>query len=394
MFLRSTFHRGYVLTSSLYFVTTARLSASEIVLLGVVMSATLLLTDIPAGAWADSRGRTWLLVAGQLLLATGMIMTGLVQSFPLLVVTQVLWGLGWAFVNGTDTAWLNDELDDPARIARVLTASARMDLAGGATGMIAFGLLAWVTSLSTAILVSGAGLALLALQVAARFGERHFVPLREKRWSASRAVFGRGITLSRRDPDILLVFAATLLVNAAFMAGWLYPKRLVSLGLPDNPVLWYSALLVLASALGFLALHSVGRRIDGAGVARRSYALACVVGAAGLSLLALAPGALLGGAGVLLTKGIADSVTRPVSVIWVNRRTTRDVRATVHSFLSQAESIGEITGGFALAGIALAFGVGATLMTAAGLLALVGILVGRSRADRAQASRAVVAEQY
>lgn len=34
------------------------------------------------------------------------------------------WGLGWAFLNGCDTAWLNDELNEPHRIARVLTASA------------------------------------------------------------------------------------------------------------------------------------------------------------------------------------------------------------------------------------------------------------------------------
>jgi MFS family permease len=384
MFLRSTFHRGYVLTSSLYFVAIAHLSASEIVLLGTAMSATLLLTDIPAGAWADSGGRKRLLVIGQLVMAAGMVMTGLVRSFPLLVVTQVLWGLGWACLNGADTAWLNDELDEPPRIARVLTGSARMDLAGGATGMVAFGLLAWVTSLSTAILVSGAGLVLLAVQVAVRFGERNFSPAQRNRWSAALAVCRRGITLSRRDHEILLVFAATLLINAAFMVGWLYPKQLLRLGLPNNTVLSYTFLLILASAVGYLALRLVGRRIDKAGTARRGYAMACAVGAVGLALLAFAPNALLAGLGVLLTRGIADSVARPISVIWVNRRTTSDVRATVHSFLSQAESAGEIIGGLVLAGIALEFGLDATLLTAAALLALIGIMVGLSRADRPQ----------
>jgi MFS family permease len=171
------------------------------------------------------------------------------------------------------------------------------------------------------------------------------------------------------------------------MVGWLYPKQLVGLGLPHNPVLSYSLLLILASALGFLALRLVGRRIDQIGVARRSYTIACVVGAAGLALLALAPSALIGGIGVLLARGIADSVTRPISVIWVNRRTTSDVRATVHSFLSQAESVGEIIGGFVLAGIALASGLGTTFLTAGGLLALTGIMVGLSRADRTQVKR-------
>ncbi len=42
-------HRGYVLTSSLYFVTQAHLSAAQLVLLGIGMAVTLTVSDIPAG---------------------------------------------------------------------------------------------------------------------------------------------------------------------------------------------------------------------------------------------------------------------------------------------------------------------------------------------------------
>jgi len=76
-------------------------------------------------------------------------------------------------------------------------------------------------------------------------------------------------------------------------------------------------------------------------------------------------------------------VTRVVSVFWVNRRTTSDVRATVHSFLSQAESIGEILGGFALAVLAQAAGISVALITSGALIALAGAMVARSRTDRA-----------
>ena len=127
MYLRSVFHRGYVLASSLYFVVVAHLTAAQLVLLGTTMALTLVVCDIPAGVWADAIGRRWPLVVGQLPLGAGMVLTGLVTTFPSLVVTQVLWGLGWAFLNGADTAWLNDELNDSQRIARVLTASARWD---------------------------------------------------------------------------------------------------------------------------------------------------------------------------------------------------------------------------------------------------------------------------
>ena len=384
-YLRAVFHRGYVLASGLYFVVNARLPAFQLVLLGTVMSATLLLSDVPAGVWSDAFSRKWPLVIGHGFMAAGMIATGLVTAFPLIVVTQVLWGLGWAFSGGADVAWLTDEVDRPDRIARVLTVRARRDLLGGATGMIAFGLLGWTAGLATAIVVSGAAMALLGLFVAARFTETNFTPARDHRWSTSLSIFRRGATIACRDHEILLVFAATMIINGAGIVTWVFPRQLVDLGFPAGLVLWYSALGIGSSACGVVVLHIIEARIDGVGVARRTYALACFVGAIGLIVLACAPDALIGCSGVLLVSGIAANVTRPVSVIWVNRRITSDVRATLHSFLSQAESAGDIVGGLALAALARATGTAGVLLTSGALIAGAGLMVARSRSDRASA---------
>ena len=96
-YIRAVFHQGYWLVASLYFVINAHLSAFQLVFLGTVMGVTLVLSDIPAGVWADSISRKWLLVTGHIFLGAGMVMTGLVTTFALILVTQVLWGLGWAF---------------------------------------------------------------------------------------------------------------------------------------------------------------------------------------------------------------------------------------------------------------------------------------------------------
>jgi predicted MFS family arabinose efflux permease len=381
-FARAFLHRGYVLTSGLYFVVTAGLSGSQLLILGTAMSLTLLVSDVPAGVWSDAFSRKWPLVIGHGFLAAGMALTGAVTAFPLLVVTQVLWALGWACSIGADVAWLTDELSDPRRIAGVLTARARRDLAGGAVGMASFGALGWAAGLSTAIVVAGVGMAALGVFVATQFDEDNFVPARERRWSASLAIGRRGLAVARRDHEILLVLAATLVVNGAGIVAWLFPRQLVDLGFPRHLILWYTALGIVASGVGVVALRLVEARIDGAGAARHTYALACLTGVVGLLVLAYAPNALVGSLGVLLAAGIAFNVTRTVSVIWVNRRTTSDVRATVHSLLSQAETIGEIAGGFALALIAREAGTSATLVTGAVLVALAGTLVARSRADR------------
>jgi MFS family permease len=383
MYMRAVFHRGYVLVSSLYFVINAHLTASQLVLLGTAVSATLFLSDIPTGVWSDTISRKWPLVIGHMFLAVGMVMTGVVTAFPLLLVTQVLWGLGWGFSSGADVAWITDELDQPDRIARVLTARGRMDLLGAATGMVAFGLLGWVTSLGTAILVSGMAMALLGLFVAARFLEDNFVPLRGQQSRAWLGLLRRGVTLARRDHEILLVLCATLIVNAAGKVTWVFPKQLLNVGFPRNPVLWYTALMVLAFAVGATALRVVEKRIDGVGVVRQTYAFTCFIGVVGLIMLAYAANALIGSVGVLLVSGISFSVTRAVSVIWVNRRVTSDVRATAHSFLGQAEYVGEVVAGFVLAAISRATGITVTLVTAAALIACAGAMVARSRADRA-----------
>ena len=60
-------------------------------------------------------------------------------------------------------------------------------------------------------------------------------------------------------------------------------------------------------------------------------------------------------------------------------RTGRPRAREAQSFLSQAESTGEIVGGFALAALAQASGISMMLLTSAALIAATGALGGRSR---------------
>jgi len=255
--------------------------------------------------------------------------------------------------------------------------------------MVAFGVLGWAARLSTAIVVSGVGMALLGLLVAAQFTERNFLPTREKRWQESFSVLRLAIGLVRRDHEILLVCVATMLLNAASMAESLFPRQLLLLGFPSDPVLWYTAVGICTLAAGSIALRLVQARIDGVGTARRMYTLACFIGVLGLLVIASAPNALIGGTGVLLVSGITVNVTRTVSMIWVNRRTSSSVRATMHSVLDLAEAIGQIGGGFTLAVIAGAAGMSMTLLTSAALMAFTATMVALSHADRASPGAAM-----
>jgi len=385
VFLRAIFHRGWWLVTSLYLVEVADLDPFQLVFLGTAQNLTALTFEIPAGVLADTISRKRSIVVAHLLMGAGMVATGLVTSFSALVATQMLWGLSWTFSSGADVAWLTDELDRPERVAGVLTQSARWEQLGAAAGLIGFGALGWVAGLGTAIVAAGIAMWCLGFFVVLRFGEERFVPTREHRWRRSVALFRRGVQLARRDSQIGLVLAATMLLSGAAEAfGRLYPKRLLDLGFParPDPIVWLTALGLVTLAVGAFALRIVETKIDGERSARGVYAAACLIGALGLLLLAVAPDEVTAMAGVLLVAGITWSVTRCVGVIWVNRRTTDDVRATVQSFLAQVEYAGEITLGISLGLLAQATTIAVAMFGSCALVAGAGVWVARARADR------------
>lgn len=382
--LLAVLHRGYWLVASIYLVLDAGLSPIQLVFIGVAQGIVSLLFEIPTGVVADTISRKWSLVIFHVMVGASMMITGLVTSFPALLATQMLWGIAWTFASGADVAWLTDELNDPERTAVVLATGARWQQIGAAGGMLGVGSLAWAVGRSTAMVVAGGIMALLGLYVIAEFTERHFTPARTDRLQRATLILRRGVTLARRDREILVVFVATFLVNGASDTfGRLYTKQLVLVGLPGrlDPIVWFTGLGIVGLACGALALRMIEARIAGAGAPRRIYAAGCGIGVLGVFLLAAAPGPIAGSAGVLLASGIAWTVTRAVGVIWVNSRTTSDVRATVQSFLAQVEYSGEILCGAALAVVAQAVSIGGALLAASALVACAGVVVIRSLAD-------------
>ncbi|HEY3563299.1 MAG TPA: MFS transporter [Kribbella sp.] len=378
--MRAVLHNGWWLVTSVYLVVDAGLSPAQLVLIGSVQSAFALVFEVPAGVVADTISRKWSLVISQLLMGTAMLATGLFSSFPALLATQVLWGISWTFASGSDVALITDELNDPGRINLVLTRAARAQLSGAATGLVVLGLLAWATRRDLTIVIAGAAMAALALYVALRFTEHNFVRTRTARWSASWTTFREGVTLVRRSRAILLIFAATFLVNGASdAAGRLTQKRLLELGLPaaPDPIIWFTALGVIGLVLGAVVLRLAVRRINGSHAAT-DYALAALVGVLSMLLLAFARDPVAGTLAVVLLNGIVTPLTRVISTIWINTRTSAGIRATTHSFLAQLEYLGEIVCGLTISTIAGLTTLPLALTACAVLFAATAVLMRRS----------------
>jgi hypothetical protein len=304
-----------------------------------------------------------------------------VTDFPLVVVTQCLWGMGWALSSGADVAWITDELDDPGRIDRVLVAQARRELAGAVIGPAVMGAVAWAGGREVAMAAAGAAMVLLALPVA-RWPEARFVPgAPGRRWAAATGTLRAGGLLARSDRMVLGVLVATALINGGAEGfGRLLQRRILVLGLPADPapIVWFTALALAGAAAGAMVLRMVEPRIDGVGVATRSYLGAAAVGTIGLVVFAWAPGAAWAAAGALLVAGIAFPTARVATTVLINRRTTSAARATVHSMASQAENAGELVFGLTLAAVAAATTGTVALLASAVLVAGAGAVVGRA----------------
>lgn len=365
-------HRGWWLVTSVYLVVDARLSAAQLILIGVAQGLISLLFEVPAGVVADTLSRKWSLVVSHALMGLAMLATGLVTDFWTLVATQLLWGLSWTFASGADVAWISDESDEPARVPGVLIRAGRAQMTGAVAGMLGIGALAWLTTRGAAMVLSGAAMLVLGLYVVVRFRERRFVPADARRWATSWSILVRGVALVRRSRVVLVMVAAAFLVNGVTgVFGRVFQVRLVDIGLTGDPVVWVTVIGVLSYLGGALALRLARPHAPGV---RRGYLLACLVGAAGIVGLAVAPEEVSGSAAVVVATA-ALPVTRTFGTIWVNRETTGDVRATVHSLLAQAEYLGGVGCGAAVALVARLAGLPAALVAGAALVAVAIVLV-------------------
>lgn len=381
--------QGYWLVASIYYVVEVGLSPLQLLLLGTALEFTILLVEVPTGVLADTVSRKRSLELSMVLIAAAFVVTALSASFGPLVFGTILWGLGYTFTSGADVAWITDELlargADERTIDRALTTKARWQQRGGAVGIVAFGTLAWLTTLAIAMVAAAVLLVLLACWIAVLFTEAGFQKSEERgvraKWSESVRILKAGSALVRSDRIVVGLLLVTLLFNLGAEAmDRLTELRLINLGLPSeiSPELFFTALGIVGLLAGAALIRLTESRIDNENGPRTVYGAMAMVAALGAVVVTIAPNATVGAFGVFLARGLAWSVLPVVTALWINRSTGSETRATVQSFLGQATSAGQILGGLLLGAIATTSGIAAAIGTSAALFAISGVLILRT----------------
>ncbi len=98
------------LPAMVWWVVDLRLSPFRLAVLGTALVLSILVTETPTGVVADLYSRKYSVVAAYVVMGTAMALTPVTELFGVLVIWQLLWGVGWTLQSGAATAWMTDEL--------------------------------------------------------------------------------------------------------------------------------------------------------------------------------------------------------------------------------------------------------------------------------------------
>jgi DHA3 family tetracycline resistance protein-like MFS transporter len=126
--------RGLMFTVlAVYFVTRVGMNPLQLVLIGTVLEATIVIFEIPTGALADVYSRKLSIVAGQALFGLAYVVQGSVPFFVPIVMAEIVRGIGETFLSGATQAWLTDEVGAD-RVAGIFFRGVQARRAGSCMG--------------------------------------------------------------------------------------------------------------------------------------------------------------------------------------------------------------------------------------------------------------------
>ncbi|MBY9078684.1 MFS transporter [Paenibacillus sp. HN-1] len=373
-------------TYTIYYVKELGFTPLQLMLIGTALELTVLIFEGITGVVADTYGRRRSVIIGMFILGGGFTLEGsavwlsggsaMLPAFGIILAAQLLFGIGWTFISGADTAWIVDEVGEQEAGGLFMRAQ-KINLAASLAGIgISVGLSTLMPNLP--YLAGGMLYLILGVYLIARMKETGFVPRTEGRGESPlremRKAWLDGAAVVRRSPLLIAMVVITVFTGAA-SEGYdrLWEAYMMNgIGFPAGPItpaLWFGIFSAAATLFGMAAVHAAERRIDtnSGRTLSISLLLLTAIRALGITGLALSP-SFGGAAAAVLTVSIASAVAEPLYATWLNRNLESRTRATVLSMVSQADAFGQSAGGPAVGWIGSRFSIRASLLAAGVLL--------------------------
>lgn len=310
----------------IYLTEERGLTLGQVTLIDVPFWLSIIALQIPAAAIADRWGRKPTLVAAACAFSVAVTLFGLAPSFGLILVSYLIWGIGFSLLFGTESAFLYDTLKALGReedYARQYGRAWGLVTAAALAGTLLGAPLASATSLSLPIVLSG-GIAFLAVLAAATFTE----PTRERarHHLTYGQVIGESFDIVRRRPAVRY----SVLFYGLITVGSIAPVFFFQVFLREHDIgvgevgLWQTPARI-AGILGAVGAY----RIVAAMGERRTFYLMPAVLFGSYALLALWDSVYAQVAFPLMNMMVF--LSQPAITDYLNRRVPSEQRATVLS---------------------------------------------------------------
>ena len=393
VYLVSNFLVGFILSivfaaNQLYRVQTVGLDPLQLVLVGTTLELTAFIFEIPTGVVADVYSRRISVIIGTFLFGLGFLVEGLFPLFTVVLLAQVIWGLGWTFISGAHEAWITDEIGTD-KLGPVLLRSSQLGQIGSVLGIPFFILLANI-SYQVPIIVGGILFLGLGIFRGLAMPEKGFSPTpKEQRetWKAMWETTREGFRLTRSRPELWAYIGIAIFIGL-YSEGY---DRLSEKHFIDNfrfPVLpwggdpivsWFAIMRVVSMPLTLITTEIIRRRKDALQNHKVVRLLQGIYGLIVLSLLIFAwtQNFYIAVLATLMVDTLRGT-TFPVTTTWLNQFIDSKVRATVLSMISQVDAVGQMAGGPVVGIIGNLRSIRAALTGSALLLAPTVPLFGRT----------------
>jgi DHA3 family tetracycline resistance protein-like MFS transporter len=356
---------------SVYLATSITDDPFRLVFIRTVLTMTTLLFEIPTGIVADVYSRRLSVILGIAMIGVGALLEGAFPVYGLVLLSQVVWGIGFTFVSGASDAWIADEIGEE-RVGQVYVRGSQLGQVLVLIG-IPIGTALGTVALNTPIILAGVLYLLLAallMFVMPEEGFRCSPPEERESWRTMFKTFGESVRLLRGRPiliAILLISAVYGLSSAGFDNLWTV-NMLENLTFPAignlQPVVWFGLLNGVVTVLGLVGTEIARRKVDTGSGAAIVQALMFLTSATAICMVAFGLAGSFWLAVTAYSLSIALRITSdPILRTWINQNTESNVRATVLSMDSQVNSLGQMIGGSTIGGIGSAISLQAALVT-------------------------------
>lgn len=382
VFLAYGFSLSFLMTmiftaSAVYQVTVVGLSPLQLVLVGTLVEAVVLLFEIPTGIVADVYSRRLSVLISIAMTGVAFLIEGLFPSFEAILLAQVVWGIGATFESGAIDAWVVDEMGE-AQSARAFQRGAQLDSVGTFLGVLAGMATGAQFGVATPVWLGGLGLLGVFAVLAVIMPERHFTPVptaARGTWRTFAAMLREGAAIVRRRPVLRRLVVAGF-VQGAFSEGFdrLWTPLALTVAAPFGlqPIVWLGIVRAIAVLAVIPVVGLIQRRVDVGSDRAVSRALVLATAGVLIGLVGFAVGqdAVIFGAAYVLATTLRRAM-RPILQTWTNnqiRGVEARARATVLSFFGQVDAIGQVAGGPPVGAIGN-LSLRAAILTAAAILA-------------------------